>query len=237
MLRASSADALSLHRADATPHGAASEQLLIDAASHRAAGPLLEAMLHDVRNPLNALSINLEVLNEKLKIPTGVVPPGPEKNLRAMREQLQRVDALLRKFVDFLHTSPSGELSSNVSEVVERTLEVLGPELRRRRLQLQLELEPNVRIAADPETCRFILAQVVLKVAHASRLASPVTLRLARVEGYALLELEAQQVEPAGESFDDGAVDAAIASTAARIGGRAELRWGGACVRLPLTAA
>jgi len=75
---------------------------VVDAARYGAVPTLMDSLLHDVRNPLNALSIHLEVLSEKLKADTGQVPPSQDKNLKAMRDQIQRVDAIMRRFSEFI---------------------------------------------------------------------------------------------------------------------------------------
>ncbi|MHA7631305.1 histidine kinase dimerization/phospho-acceptor domain-containing protein [Corallococcus sp. M7] len=75
---------------------------VVGAARYDAVPPLMDSLLHDVRNPLNALAIHLEVLSEKLKGESGQVPATQEKNLKAMREQIARVDGLLKLFSDFM---------------------------------------------------------------------------------------------------------------------------------------
>lgn len=118
---------------------------LMDAARYSAVPMLTDSLLHDVRNPLNALSINLEVLSEKLKV-EGVVPPAQDKNLRAMREQIFRVDATLRLFAEFLAARPGEASEATLSEVLTRALQVVAHESRRRRIQVQTQVEPDVKV-------------------------------------------------------------------------------------------
>src|SRR6476646_8256161 len=75
---------------------------LVQAAKYALVQRLIDSMLHDARNPLNALAINLDVLTEKLRGPDRLVPPNQEKNLKAMREQIFRVDGILKTFSDYL---------------------------------------------------------------------------------------------------------------------------------------
>lgn len=134
------------------------------AARYGAVPILTDNLLHDVRNPLNALSIHLEVLAEKLKGEAGVVPATQEKNLRAMREQIQRVDGLLRLFAEFLSQRAQGAGEASLSEGVARALEVLGHEARRRRLKLSVELEPGVVVRlAEAGDLGFLVLQPLLR--------------------------------------------------------------------------
>jgi signal transduction histidine kinase len=106
----------------------------------------MDSLLHDVRNPLNALSINLEVLSEKLKGEAGEVPASQAKNLKAMRDQIQRVDGILRQFTEFIVLRGGAAGEAGLSEVAKRSLEVLAHESRRRRLKVQTAIEPNVSV-------------------------------------------------------------------------------------------
>jgi signal transduction histidine kinase len=124
----------------------------------------MDSLLHDVRNPLNALSINLEVLSEKLKAETGAVPPSQEKNLKAMRDQIQRVDSILRQFSDFIvpRIGTAGEVS--LSDVAKRSLEVLAHESRKERIKLQTSIEPDIRVQLqDTAEVGFFLVQALLR--------------------------------------------------------------------------
>jgi signal transduction histidine kinase len=120
----------------------------LDAVRHAAAVRLLDSMLHDVRNPLNALSINLDVLTEKLRGPDGIIPPTQEKNLKAMREQVLRVDAVLRQFVEFMAPrAAEASRGAPLSDTVSGALVVLGHELRKKRLSVSSQVEPGVRVS------------------------------------------------------------------------------------------
>jgi signal transduction histidine kinase len=124
----------------------------------------MDSLLHDVRNPLNALSINLEVLSEKLKGETGEVPPSQAKNIKAMRDQIQRVDGILRQFSEFivLRGGSAGEVG--LSEVARRSLEVLAHESRRRRIKVQTAIEQDVRVRLqDTSELSFFLVQALLR--------------------------------------------------------------------------
>lgn len=119
---------------------------VVEAARYGAVPTLMDSLLHDVRNPLNALSIHLELLSEKLKAEAGELSPAQEKSLRAMRSQIQRVDGLLKQFADFIVCRGSGPGQADLSAAVERALQVLTHESRRRRLKLEPQLESGVQV-------------------------------------------------------------------------------------------
>lgn len=105
-------------------------------AAYLVASRLMESLLHDARNPLNAVAINLEVVAEKLKDDEGKIPESVERNLKSMREQVYRVDAILREFSDFIapRLGTSGDLE--LGPLLSRALEVVGHEARKRRVKV-----------------------------------------------------------------------------------------------------
>ena len=145
--------------------------------------------------PLNALSIHLEVLTEKLKGEAGQVPPSQEKNLRSMREQIQRVDGILRRFSEFIVSRPGSLGDVELSETVTRALDVLAHESRKRRLQVRLSISPAVR-ARMPDTGElgFLLVQSLMRIYDRSAPGGEVTVTVKAADARAVFEVVATTV-------------------------------------------
>jgi signal transduction histidine kinase len=179
---------------------------VVGAARYGAVPTLMDSLVRDVKNPLNALSINLEVLSEKLKAETGAVPPSLAKNLKAMRDQIQRVDNILRQFSDFIVARAGSAGEESLSDVAKRSLEVLAHESRKERIKLQTSIEPDIRVRLqDTGELSFLLVQALLRAFGRSK---GVEVGVAvRVEGSsAVLE-----VTDAGGSAPERALDAVAA--------------------------
>jgi len=156
---------------------------VVGAARYGAVPTLMDSLLHDVRNPLNALSINLEVLAEKLKGEAGQVPPSQEKNVKAMRDQIQRVDGILRQFAEFIVFRGGMAGEASLSDVAKRSLDVLAHESRRRRLKVHTAIEPELRVQLqDTQELSFFLVQALLRAFHRSEPSTEVKVE-ARGEG------------------------------------------------------
>src|SRR5216683_7477105 len=87
-------------------YGTSDDDRVVGAARYELTSRLMESFLHEARNPLNVLSINVDVLTQRLKTPTA--SQSHDKYLRAMREQIQRVDTIMRDFAEFLSPEPGG---------------------------------------------------------------------------------------------------------------------------------
>jgi signal transduction histidine kinase len=163
---------------------------VVGAARYSAVPTLMDSLLHDVRNPLNALSINLEVLSEKLKGETGEVPPSQAKNVKAMRDQIQRVDGILRQFADFIVLRGGSAGEAGLSDMAKRSLDVMAHESRRRRLKLNVSIEPDLRVKLqDTSELSFFLIQALLRAFGRSEAGTEVSVSV-RAEGtQAILEV------------------------------------------------
>jgi len=160
---------------------------------------LVDSLLHDARNPLNALAINLEVLTDKLRQPDGL--GGADRNLRAMREQIFRVDTILRRFADFLAPRPSGGGEAKLSELVEAALEVAGHEAHKKRLRLIARVEPDLKAWLPYAwSARFLTLQIILRAIGRAQPGSDVEVSLSRQSGAPLLI-----VTETGSASEDGA--------------------------------
>jgi signal transduction histidine kinase len=198
---------------------------MVSAARYGAVPTLMDSLMHDVRNPLNALAIHLEVLSEKLKAETGQVPPSQEKNLKAMRDQIQRVDGILKLFSEFVVHRGATPGDTDLSEAATRALGVLGHEGRKRRVQVQSAVEAGVRVRLpDTSEVGFFLVQSLLRAFRRAEGGGSVRV-LVRADGpHAVLEVEdsGSAAEPMPE------VVAALELRCAQLGVEPHIR-GGQC--------
>jgi len=160
------------------------------AAAYTAASRLMDGMLHDARNPLNALAINLEVLSEKLRGEDGELPPSQERNVKAMREQIFRVDAILRRFSDFIAPRPHPGGEVNLSELVLKAVEVVGHDSRKRRVRVTAKVEPSVAVRCDElSLLHLLLIQPLLRALARAPASSEVEVSVTKAEGRAVLSV------------------------------------------------
>jgi signal transduction histidine kinase len=207
----------------------------VDAARHRLTTALIDSLLHDARNPLNALSINLEVLAERLRRESGgTLAPQHDKNIKTIREQILRVDGVMKQFADFIAPRASGAEQAELSSLIQRAVEVVGHEARRRRVALRPIIEANVKIRseglADAQALHFVLMAALSRAIARSPSPGEVTVTLRREEASALLRIE----DAGGDAADPPEIERALDVMARQHRGQASIRAGQTEVRLPL---
>ena len=194
-----------------------SASALIRAVRWSTAVRLMDSLVHDVRNPLNALAINVEILHEKLsRAAGGQLPAAQAKNLQAMREQVTRVNRLLGEFARFLAPSPTAPTVVSLSTTVEDAVAVLGHSGRRARVKIAVdapEAQAGVE-AMDPSVLGFLVLVPVLRALERTPEDGQVRVSV-RTEG----AREVLHVQDGGrEEGEDTEVEQALAAAAAEYG-------------------
>src|SRR5512133_1198785 len=114
-----------------------------------ALGRLANGVAHDIKNPLNAMALQIALLSEKLSA-SPEASAAAAGHLTALREQVNRVNEVLRRFLDV--ADPSAPLGyTDVGALVTDVATLLGHEGRRRRIELAVDAPAGAaRTSCDP---------------------------------------------------------------------------------------
>lgn len=113
------------------------ERKLREAEKLAALTTLTAGMSHEIRNPLNSLSIHLQLLKRQLK-KKGVVDHATDDTLNILSGEIKRLNGVIETFLAAVRpTKPQKRLVSLYSLVTE-TLKLLGPEFRENRIDVSL---------------------------------------------------------------------------------------------------
>ncbi len=135
-------------------------------------GTLASGLAHEIRNPLNAMSISLQVAQEDMEnIGDGYSPLASQALARIERE-MQRLNQSVTSFLAFARPESSRQQETDLREILDEVLELLNPAIEEGGIALQIELdEENTMLKADFSGLRQVLYNVMLNAIQA--LASP----------------------------------------------------------------
>jgi signal transduction histidine kinase len=191
---------------------------------------LAAGLAHDVKNPLNAMALQLALLTDKLSaLPDAATASA--SHLAAVREQIGRVNEVVRRFLDV--ADPSSPLGyTDLGALVADTASLFGHDARRRRVDLRADAVPGtVRAGAEAgRVARLVLGLLARGLAGTPE-GGKLTVR-ARTEGdQALVEVEHTPGAADGETrYYTGVIGAA----ASALGGALVSGRDGEAVRLTL---
>jgi signal transduction histidine kinase len=182
-------------------------------------GRLVAGVAHDIKNPLNAMSLQLALLGDKLEGASGA-SQAASGHLAALRDQIARVNEVLRRLVDV--TDPSAQLGyTDLGALVTDIGCLFAYDARRRRIEVAA-----VDVRAGPVRTRCEPARIgrlVLAMYGRALACTPDGGRLAaRAEGWgaeAAVAVEHTTGDPEGDLRYDTEL---LAAAAEALGGRLE---------------
>jgi signal transduction histidine kinase len=130
-------------------------ELQLDVSSRLAAiSRLTGGVAHEIKNPLNAMAVHLEVLKSKLD--------GAEPEIEVIAREIKRLDHVVKTFLNFnkpveLHPEPVdlSELLRDVAALVSADAEAHG-------VQMETELARPAPVGGDPEMLKQALLNIVM---------------------------------------------------------------------------
>jgi len=132
-------------------------------------GTMTAGLSHEIRNPLNAASLQLQVLERRvLKLAREEQPPLLEP-LALVRDEIKRLNQVLEDFLHFARTRELQPVKLDTRAVVEKTLDFLVGELDRRQLKLERDLPEGLPpIAGEEAKLRQVLVNLLLNACEAT---------------------------------------------------------------------
>ncbi|MCY2996161.1 MAG: DUF4118 domain-containing protein [Planctomycetota bacterium] len=128
-------------------------------------GRLAASVAHEIRNPLTAMKMWLFSLRES-------VAGQPELNRKLMivDEELTRLEGIVREFLEFSRPPAVNGRPEAVTDILQRTLEFLGPRLEHAQIRVVQDFVPDLpAVFADAEKLKQVLLNLIGNAAEAMR--------------------------------------------------------------------
>ena len=142
---------------------------------------LTSGVAHEIKNPLNAIALHIEVLRNKLA--------GPEPEIEMITREVRRLDHVVRTFLNF-----NKPLSLEVTSVFLPTLvgelaDFISPDAEARNITVEAHLEAKAWIQGDPKLLRQAVLNVVVNAIDAMESGGKLTLSVECGSGECVLTI------------------------------------------------
>lgn len=151
-----------LMRLDAGTRTHIEDQLML-ARRLTAINSLTGRVAHEIKNPLNSISLRLDVLRNRV----GEEVPGADGEFAILAEEILRLDRVVRTFLDFNRPVELRLASTDVCALLQELLQFLEPEAAQRGIRVFQDVTPAILVRADADLLRQALLNILMNALEA----------------------------------------------------------------------
>jgi len=134
------------------------EQQALEAERMAYVGTLASGLAHEIRNPLNSLNLNMQMLEEEGRRS----PPSSQRLLAITRSEISRLEHLVTDFLSYAKPRPLKIVKTTAAELFAPLLELMEEEFRTRGVEVAVEDRSAGALAGvDPEQISQLLLNLV----------------------------------------------------------------------------
>jgi PAS domain S-box-containing protein len=154
-----------------------------------AIGRLTQGVAHEVKNPINAIVVHLELLREKIR----EIDPNTRRHMDIIGNEIHRLDRVVQTLVDFNRPVELRLTSFDLRRLVEEVAMLAGPEAALQGVEVKTRIAPQpLPIKADNDLVKQALLNVVLNGVQAMESGGVLTVAARREDSTALIEVQDQ---------------------------------------------
>lgn len=110
-------------------------------------GQVATSVNHEIKTPLNALSMNLQLLDKEVKglcRASGTESTGLEKTIHIIGGEVERISMILDEFVRYARFAPLKKAETDLNAVISRVISMLGEKAEQAGVRLTPLLAPDL---------------------------------------------------------------------------------------------
>lgn len=108
-----------------------------------AVGQIAAGVTHEIKNPLNSLSINAQMLLRELAEKFGSESPSYE-SASLIRYEINRINNILEEFVKFAKFPEPQFFNNRINEVISEVFDIVSSNARNSRITIKLSLQDDI---------------------------------------------------------------------------------------------
>lgn len=134
-----------------------------------AVGTLTAGLSHEIRNPLNAASLQLQVLERRIRKLPQEQQPALVDPLVLVRDEIQRLEHILEDFLQFARPREFVPTPVDMGSLVTRLADLLGTDAERRGITFERSIDERLPpVAGDAGRLQQVLMNLMLNALEAA---------------------------------------------------------------------
>jgi signal transduction histidine kinase len=154
-----------------------------------AIGRLTANVGHEVKNPINAMVVHLELLRSKLAAGP-IERDSAQKHVEILSDEMHRLDRVVQTLADFSRPMELDLRETDLIRVIDHTLELVRAELKEHGVTIESEAPPQpVPVRVDDELMRQAFLNLLLNAMQAMPSGGTVRISIRREQRSAIVEI------------------------------------------------
>ncbi|MBI5418299.1 PAS domain S-box protein [Candidatus Poribacteria bacterium] len=173
-----------------------------------ALGRLASGIAHEIKNPLSAMNINVQLVEEDLINNKNIDDESRERLLRyisVINSETNRLEEIIRNFIDFTKTtSLKKEIVSLKNMIFEQVLNLIEPEATRRGVKViqKINIDPYTVINCDRNKIKQLLLNLIINSLQAMPAGGDLTIAINKISNSMVIEIEDTGIGIRKEDYD-----------------------------------
>lgn len=144
------------------------EKRLYEAEHLSRVGQLASGIAHEIRNPLNYISLATDHLKSEVNSACNGSRPDLEELLEKIKEEVRRANYMVLNFMNYGRPLKIRPIEVSYAELLNRALPLLADKLEEQRIQVSIEIPQDLpTMWVDPELMRNCLLNFITNAAQA----------------------------------------------------------------------
>jgi PAS domain S-box-containing protein len=164
------------------------EERLLRQARTQAIANLGDSVAHEIRNPLNSIHMNVQLLREGLSIPR-LDRERLDRTAAIVQREIKRLDGVVRDFVQFSRPPALRLDRGSLNHVVRAALDALDAQIREQELKVRTDLQSARPVNMDRDRIQRAVYNVLLNAVQVVPAGGEITCRSRDEERHCVLEI------------------------------------------------
>jgi len=132
-----------------------------------AIGTLASGLAHEIRNPLNSMNINIDVVREELDDPREDSQKKAVELLGSLKREIHHLNQTLSNFMKFALPGKIEKHPTDLAVLIRETLEFVSGEITKKNIKVENSILTACPLLADSTSLKQLLLNLILNAVQA----------------------------------------------------------------------
>lgn len=150
---------------------------------------LAGGLAHEIGNPLNAISLHLELLKKQIQKLPAAESSKLEAASQTIQDEVRRLDKIVRSFLKTTRRAPLRFQIQDLCGIIQDVLRVMRPSLEERDIKIDWEAPDAIKFFLDEERIRSLFMNLIQNALEAMPQGGRLSFRLSQIRQTVRIEI------------------------------------------------